>query len=123
MNIAIKPKDLSNDHELQKTMMKHYIHRNWKNIKKHSYKHKKGYNPEYVQSKVYDQMHVVIDIEIIKDAIKKVRYLVRKYKEQKKREKENRRAKKSKSRNKRRANKRGVDQGTQTEEIIYEMIN
>jgi len=61
--------------------MKHYIHRHWKEIKMNSYPNKKGYNPQWIQQKVYDNMHVVINIPIIKEAIVKVRYIVKKYKE------------------------------------------
>ena len=61
--------------------MKHFIHRHWNEIKTKSFNNKKGYNPEWIQEKFYNIMHVLIHISIIKEAIVNVRYIIKKHKE------------------------------------------
>ena len=61
-------------------MMKHYIHRNWGEIKEYSYEYKYGYNPNYVQEMIYEETGVVVERSIIKKAIKDVRKRVKIFK-------------------------------------------
>ena len=96
INVAVTRKELSNDTELQATIIKHYLHRNWKLIKENSYENRKGYNPDYIQDMIYKEMKVVIDTKLIKTLIKEVRYRVKKYKDRKRRKREKKYGKKKK---------------------------
>ena len=66
-------------------------------------------------------MKVVIDIELIKKLIKEVRYRVKKHKDKKRRRRERKHAQKEKDKQNKNAKLKYVDQGTQTEEILYEL--
>ena len=57
--------------------MKHYIQRNWKFIKRNSYKGRTGYNPDFIQGMIFDEMNILIELEIIKNIIKEIRYIVK----------------------------------------------
>jgi len=48
IKIAIRPKELSNDVELQKTLMKHFIHRYWKEMKMNSSINKIAYHANWI---------------------------------------------------------------------------
>ena len=78
-------------------LAKHYVRRYWDTIKKHSYDDRKGYNPDWIQLMLYNQMEVVIDLSIIKKVIKEVRKSIKNYKERKGIHKSNTDKKKKKS--------------------------
>ena len=70
----------------------------------------------------YKETKVVVEQSLIKNAIKEVRYIVKKNKDCEKRKKKRIAKMEKKDKKQKKQNKQLVDQETQTEEYNYEML-
>ena len=65
MKIAVEPKELQEDKELQKILSKHFIRRYYEKIRCNTYPDHKKFDKHWVQRMLYNQMEVLFDEEVI----------------------------------------------------------